>query len=227
MLYGCPRKHFVYQKDMLFTEPVVFFFSLWVAFSWAVLYLQFIAVPLVFETTYGFNLEQNGAVFSVMCVAAIIAAFVTILLNNHLQKRAPQHFVAPECRLYIVCIMTIFMPVGLFWFGWTAKPHIHWICPTLAIGCLTIGIFSVYQAVFNYLADAYHKYASSASAAQSFCRNILGGIFPLVARPMFQNLGFSRASSLLGAIGCLLSIVPWVLVFNGPKIRAKSKLARV
>lgn len=32
-----------------------------------------------------------------------------------------------------------------------------------------MGIFSVYLAVFNYLADTYHRYASSAIAAQSCC----------------------------------------------------------
>lgn len=40
----------------------------------------------------------------------------------------------------------------------------------MAIGCATIGIFSVYLAVFSYLADTYHRYASSALAAQSFCK---------------------------------------------------------
>lgn len=51
---------------MLFTEPVVFFFSLWAAFSWAVLYLQFSAIPLVFRTNHNFNVEQTGAVFTGM-----------------------------------------------------------------------------------------------------------------------------------------------------------------
>lgn len=50
--------------DMLFTEPVVFFFSIWISFSWAVLYLQFGSIPLVFETNHGFNIEQVGAVFT-------------------------------------------------------------------------------------------------------------------------------------------------------------------
>lgn len=52
--------------DMLFTEPVVFFFSVWISFSWAVLYLQFGSIPLVFETSHGFNIEQVGAVFTGM-----------------------------------------------------------------------------------------------------------------------------------------------------------------
>jgi len=49
---------------MLATEPVVAFFSLWVAFSWAVLYLTFGAIPLVYSTRHGFSVEQNGAVFA-------------------------------------------------------------------------------------------------------------------------------------------------------------------
>lgn len=54
------------EQDLLVTEPTVFFFSLWVSFSWAVLYLQFGSVPLVFATNHGFNVEHSGAVFTCM-----------------------------------------------------------------------------------------------------------------------------------------------------------------
>lgn len=43
---------------LLFTEPVVFFFSLWVAFSWAVLYMTLAAIPLIFQTNHGFSLRE-------------------------------------------------------------------------------------------------------------------------------------------------------------------------
>lgn len=49
---------------LLLTEPVVFFFSLWISFSWAVLYLFFTGVPLVFHVSHGFNIQQSAAVFS-------------------------------------------------------------------------------------------------------------------------------------------------------------------
>jgi len=63
-----------------------------------------------------------------------------------------------------------------------------------------MGIYSVYLATFNYLADVYHRYASSALAAQSCCRNVVGAVFPLISSPLFNNLGFAQASSLLGGI---------------------------
>ncbi|GIK05312.1 hypothetical protein Aspvir_009418 [Aspergillus viridinutans] len=212
------------EPDLLLTEPTVFFFSLWVSFSWAVLYLQFGSVPLVFETNHGFNVEQSGAVFTSMCVGVIIITIISIY-----QESIARRFVtlpeSAERRLYFVCIQSLLMPIGLFWFGWTSYPSIPWIVPTIAVGCATMGIFSVYLATFNYLADTYHRYASSAIAAQSCCRNLLGGVFPLVTNAMFTNLGYPGASSLLGGIGALLCIVPWVLLLFGPKIRARSKFA--
>lgn len=49
--------------DLLLTESVVFWFSLWTAFAWAVLYLTFSSIPLVFETNHDFNIQEVGAVF--------------------------------------------------------------------------------------------------------------------------------------------------------------------
>ena len=53
----------------------------------------------------------------------------------------------------------------------------------------------------------------------------LGGVFPLLTVQMYNKLTYGGASSLLGGIGALLTIVPWVLVFYGPRIRARSKFA--
>ncbi|PCG88223.1 Major facilitator superfamily domain, general substrate transporter [Penicillium occitanis (nom. inval.)] len=209
---------------LLFTEPVVFFFSLWVAFSWAVLYLQLSSIPLVMETNHKFTVAQSSDVFAAISVGAILATLLSIY-QEKIAIRFGKMSNTPEGRLYFACIESILMPVGLFWFGWTSFSSVPWIVPSIAVGCATMGIFSVYLAVFNYLADTYHRYASSAIAAQSCCRNLLGGVFPLVTNAMFNNLGFPAASSLLGGIGALLTIVPWVLVFYGPKIRARSKFA--
>jgi hypothetical protein len=214
---------------LLFTESVVFFFSLWISFSWAVLYLTFSAIPLVFTSSHGFNVQQNGAVFTAISVAAIISTCISVAQENMARKyftgKQREIFNGPEGRLYFACIQSILLPIGCFWFGWTSFPSNHWILPALGIGCATMGIFSIYLAVFNYLADTYHRYASSALAAQSFCRNILAGAFPLFTPQMFKAMTFQGAGSFLGGMGALLTVVPWVLVFYGPRIRARSKFA--
>ncbi|KIX09010.1 uncharacterized protein Z518_00088 [Rhinocladiella mackenziei CBS 650.93] len=211
---------------MLVTEPVVFWFSLWVSFSWAVLYLQFGSVPLVYEVNHGFSLEQTGAIFTAVCVGAIISTVLSIYQEKWAVKHYPVKINgSPEGRLLFTCVESALMPIGLFWFGWTCYSSIHWIVPTIAIAVATMGIFSIYLASFNYTADVYHIYASSALAASGLCRNLLGGSFPLVTVQMFRGLGFQAASCLLGGIGAALTLVPWVLALYGPKIRARSKIA--
>ena len=128
---------------LLLTEPVVFFFSLWVAFSWAVLYLGFSAVPLVFSTNHHFNIEQSGAVFGATCIASILFTFICIF-QEKLARKYGRVSSSPEWRLYFSCFESALMPIGLFWFGWTSSPDIPWIVPTLAVGCATMGIFCIY-----------------------------------------------------------------------------------
>ena len=211
---------------LLFTEPVVFFFSLWISFAWAVLYLTFGAIPLVFQNNHGFNLEQSCAVFASLSIAAIISTVIAIYGEKVVKRKRPQLTSSPEGRLWIACPQAALLPIGLFWFAWSTFSSVHWIVPALGLGCATMGIFSIYLAVFNYLADTYHRYASSALAAQSFCRNMIGGVFPLVVNQMFTAMTYQGAGSLLGGIGAALTLVPFVLAIWGPKIRARSKIAR-
>ncbi|OLN96950.1 putative drug/proton antiporter YHK8-like protein 2 [Colletotrichum chlorophyti] len=229
---------------LLFTEPVVFFFSLWCAFAWAVLYCTFGSIPLAFARRRSFDVEQSGYFFVAMIVGSVVATFVGVFQDELLRlpqwradcpheetsrfwafmrRRFPAE--APESRLYFTCVTATLLPVGLFIFGFTASDEYHWIAPAFGIGLATWGIYSVYLATFNYFADIYHKYASSALAAQSCCRNILGGIFPLVTGALFRNLGEERAGALLGGIATGLTIIPWALVFFGERIRSKSKFA--
>jgi MFS family permease len=212
---------------MLFTESVVFWFSLWVSFSWAILYLQFGAIPLVFRASHNFDLQQTGLVFVAVMVGGIASTILSIYQERLALRYFPEKVSAtPEGRLFFACAESVLMPVGLFWFGWTSYADIHWIVPATAVAVATMGIFSIYLATFNYLADIYHKYASSAIAAQSMCRNLLGGAFPLVTVQMYNMLGFPGASSLLGGLAVVLTAVPWVLMLFGPKIRARSPFAR-
>jgi MFS family permease len=252
---------------LLVTEPVVFFFSLWISFAWAVLYLTFGAITLVFQTSRGWNIQQCGFVFGSMCVGALLATILSIVQEpyaarwgntlNRVLRRPKAKIVSPEdvdgihkapydpeIRLYFTCIQAAMLPIGLFIFGWTQQASIHWIVPCIGVAVATAGIYAVYLATFNYFADVYHRYASSALAAQSCCRNFAGAVLPLVVSPMFNNLGFAEACSLLGGIvsssssilnewtclltthqGALLTLVPWALVIWGPNIRARSKFA--
>lgn len=121
---------------MLITEPVVFFFSLWISFAWAVLYLTFSAIPLIFQTTYGFNLQQIGAVFAAISVASVLFTIITIYQEKLGRKYLPEGqrriLDTPEGRLYFACVESVLLPIGCIWFGVSgAYSSVHWIVPVL------------------------------------------------------------------------------------------------
>lgn len=225
---------------MLFTEPVVFCFSLWAAFSWGILYLSFAVVPFL----YGSDLDLSSRVYIAMMAASAFATVAGIALDQlmkHPQWKPTGHHSnskfwafmrkhfpvdSPEARLYFPCMTAMLLPAGLY-AAFMVPEKWSQYAQAIGIGFAFWGIYSVYLATFNYLADTYSIYASSALAAQSLCRNLLGGIFPVIATPMFKNLGLKGAGGILAGIATVLTAIPWVLLFFGPKIRAKSKFAIV
>ncbi|KXJ85781.1 major facilitator superfamily domain-containing protein [Microdochium bolleyi] len=161
----------------------------------------------------------------------------------------------PESRIYFACLGTLLLPAGLFMFGWTTtttitttiplsmataaevSPDFHPVVPSAAIALSVAGIFVIYLAVFNYLADAYGRFASSAQAAQSLCRNVLAGVLPLVADAMFDRLdsdggsggggGYVHGESLLGGIAVLLCFVPYRNAGELTEVDTELKMVRV
>lgn len=216
---------------MLLTEPVVIFFTLWVSFAWGILFLGFSAISYCYQSSYGFGTMSTGLVQLAISVGAVIATIVNPV-QDHLYLRSASRNKErpgkpiPEARLYFSVPGSVLFAAGLFWFGWACRSSVHWIVPTIGIACIGIGIYSIYLGVVNYLTDAYEKYAASALSAASLGRNSFGAFLPLASQPLFTNLGFGWAGSLLGFIGLALSIVPVVLLFKGESIRASSPFMR-
>ena len=54
---------------------------------------------------------------------------------------------------------------------------------------------------------------------------MFGGVLPIFNDMMFRRMSYPGAASFLAGVGFLLTLVPWVLVFYGPRIRRRSKFA--
>jgi len=143
------------------------------------------AVLLVFTTIHGLSIQQKGAVFAgnegavhiglirlVTTHSYVCGCSLPTILSIHQEKITRLYgrlSATPEGRRYFSCIQSALLPIGLYWFGWASFSSVHWIVAILAGGSATMGTFSVYLDVSNYLASTYHRHASSALAAQSFC----------------------------------------------------------
>ena len=216
---------------MLLTEPVVAFFTLWIAFAWGILFLFFSSVVQTFSSNYGMNTLQTGTVQLAISVGALIGLAINplqdrIFLRTDRKNKEKPGRPIPEARLYTSIPGSLLFAAGLFWYGWASLPDVHWIVPTCGVACAGLGIYSIYMAVVNYLTDAYEKYAASALSVASLGRNSFAAFLPLAAPQLFSNLGYGWAGSLLGFIGVALSLVPVVLVLKGPTIRRRSPFMR-
>ncbi|KAL8940993.1 MAG: hypothetical protein Q9216_002512 [Gyalolechia sp. 2 TL-2023] len=211
-----------------FQEPMVFLLNLYIALVYGLLYIWFESFPIVFNGIYKFNLGQEGLAFVGILVGAIV---VIPPFFYYLHRYVEPQFndrgeLKPETRLPPAMVGGFFIPICLFWFGWSARPSIHWIMPIIGSSYFAIGTFLLFQAVLNYLSDAYPDYAASVLAGNDFMRSSFGAGFPLFATAMYKNEGVGWASSILGFLAIVFIPIPFVLYMYGERLRKVSRHAR-
>jgi hypothetical protein len=131
----------------------------------------------------------------------------------------------PEYRLPTLFITSWFIPIGLFWYGWSAQAKLHWIMPVLGTVWFGLGVVSSFVAIQNYLVDGF-KYAASALAASTVLRSVFGYSpnqfsahrirfsFPLFGQQMYDKLGYGWGNSLLGFLALALGIPFPILIYR-------------
>ncbi|PPQ69601.1 hypothetical protein CVT26_001589 [Gymnopilus dilepis] len=209
---------------LMFTEMVVFSFSIWIGFAWGVLFCLIESIAGVFRDLHHFSIGFIGLTFLTMVIASILGFCTNMIQERLYQKNFPAR--GPEARLYFACFAAVLLPVGMFIYAWSSFDRIPWIALCIGITLFIWAVFIIYLAVFTYLADCYGPFASSALAGQSLARNISAMAFPLFTTQMYQNLDYKWANTLFGCLSALMIPIPFVLFFYGPTIRSKSKFSR-
>lgn len=171
---------------MLFTEPIVGLACLYVSTAFATLYTFFAAVPYIFQTVYGFSLEQAGLVFLAVVAGCLLGTLTIVLCDVLLYRpqipRHPPHAIPPEHRLYPAMIGSLGLPAGLFWLAWTARPDVSWASPVVALVPFAWGNLCLFVSMLQFTVDTYTgTVIASATSANSLSRYGLGGAFPLFA----------------------------------------------
>lgn len=213
--------------QLMLLDPSIAFTAVYTAIIYGIFYSFFEAFPLVYNEMYHFNLGQLGLTFLSVTVGVILSiTWYWWYIYYRVEPSIRAHGLgAPERRLIPALIVTFFVPVGLFIFGWTSNPSIHWIVSCIGIVITTIGIFLIIQCIFLYLPLSYPQYAASLFAGNDFTRSALAAGAIHFSYPMFHNLGVDRGVSLLAGLTVGCSIGVYVLFFFGEKLRAKSRFA--
>lgn len=146
-----------------------------------ILYLFFGAFVLVFQHNHHFNDWQSGLTFLGLGGGIILGILSGPLWRRNYQclLHQAQGNAEPEFRLLPALLGSLLIPIGLFSFGWTVYPSIHWVVPIICSGFFGAGVFLTFTGIFTFLTDAYPSYAASALAANQFMRCMFAATFPL------------------------------------------------
>ncbi|KAF2120230.1 multidrug transporter [Lophiotrema nucula] len=226
------KETLIRPAKMLVTEPVVLSFGMWSAFCIGTAFMFTQSIMQVYHGLYNWTFFGTGTVQSAVVVGECFGLLLSIYQDELYFRSAPKNKECPgkpipEARLYLsIPGSFIGLTGGLFFYAWTSDASLHWLIPTIGLGFVGFGMFTVTTAVTGYILDSYAKYAASAIAGVVFLENSFAAFLPLATQDMYRTMGFKWASSLLGFLALLLSFIPLVLQSYGGRIRAKSRFIR-
>ena len=231
---------------LLVTDPTIFSFTLWSAFSFGLIFMSTESAAIVFQKTFDFEGYQTGLVQAAIGIGEILGFIVCYFSSRHYLKsantRSTKTSIAqtkidtelsedagetiPEYALHYSIPATILgLSGGLFVYAWTSYqiPALPWIAPAIGLAMQGCAIQIIITAASIYITDSYELYAASAIAAIAFGENMFAAFLPLASLPMYTSLGFRWASTLLGCLALFLAAAPIVLSWKGKSIRSRSK----
>ncbi|EGX88490.1 Major facilitator superfamily transporter [Cordyceps militaris CM01] len=212
---------------MLFTEPIVACCCAYLGLVYAVFYMSFQAYPIIYQQLYHLSPGETGLTYLSVGVGAAVA--LPIFWNwdavlARAQARGALWVRREEYRrLPLACIGGPLFVISLFWMGWSARPGVSFVVPLLAGIPFGVGMVLIFFAILNYLVDAYEIFAASANAASSTSRSVLAVVLPFATTHMFDRLGIAGACSLLGGLLAVMCVIPFIFIWKGEAIRARSK----
>ncbi|KAK3936524.1 fluconazole resistance protein 1 [Diplogelasinospora grovesii] len=212
----------VRPAKMLVLSPLVLSLSLYIAFTYGVLYLLFTTIPTVFQETYGWSVGVTGLVYICLGLGNLAGwAAVTATSDRSVVARTKANggVFEPEFRLPISIYFGFALPVTFFWYGWTTYYKTHWIAPVLSLFPFSFGIMGLFLPITTYLVDCYPMYAASAIAANMVLRSLVGMLLPLAGPSMYQTLGLGWGNSLLGFLCVVMIPVPMLIYKFGARLR--------
>ncbi|KAJ7489949.1 MFS general substrate transporter [Mycena galericulata] len=187
----------------LVTEPIVLCIALYIS--------------IVYGTLH-FTSAQGGLAFCGLGVGIIVGLASTPIQNRvywKAMKKSETGRAAPEARLHQAMVGGVLIPVGLFWFAFSASPSVHWLVPIIGSAFFGTGIAQILQSLTSYLMDAYELYFASAVASTIVLRSVCAALLPQAVPTMFKHLGDRTAMSVFGVLG----------LRYGRWIRSKSSVA--
>ncbi|XRM42658.1 hypothetical protein ABZX51_005867 [Aspergillus tubingensis] len=234
--------------QMTYTEPIILVFSFYLVLLYIVLFTFLNGFPFIFTNTYGISTSLTYVIFVSMLAGDAVALVLIPILYRWTKQAAAKaaaegKALQAEVSLYWAMVGgSIFMPISLFWMGWTCYVSRHWLVlrnpnitdrrtqPGVSIWSPIISTFvfgyslvTIFTATYLYICFVYTTYAGSALAFVSFSRYVISGALLPASVPMYQHMTPHWVLTMVGILATIMAPVPFLLYRYGHRIRAMSK----
>jgi MFS family permease len=214
---------------MITTQPIVQVIALYMAYLFGVTYLIFATFPVIWSEVYGESLGIGGLNYISIAIGSFLGIIVNFKYIDRIYRQLKEKnggVGRPEFRMPSMFVGSFFVTVGLSWYGWSVKGHVHWIMPNIGVVIFSAGTMGCLQAMQTYTVDSYTRFAASAMAAVAIMRSLAGFGFPLFAPYLYKSLGYGWGTSVLAFISIGIGFpAPFIFWRFGPKLRSISKFA--
>jgi hypothetical protein len=199
------------------------------AYLYGLMYLVLSTFPTLWANVYHESIGIGGLNYLALGIGLFLGTQLRAPTQDRIYRtlKKRNHGIGkPEFRVPLMIPGALLVPVGLFWYGWSAQAEIHWIMPDIGVAIFGAGVITGFQCIQTYIVDSYAKYAASAIGAATLLRSLAGFGFPLFAPYMYQKLQYGWGNSLLAFLAIALSWpAPFLLWKYGELLRKKSTFA--
>lgn len=214
---------------LLGTQPIVQVLAIYMAYLYGLMYLVLSTFPALWTIRYDQSVGMGGLNYISLGLGFFLGTQICAPINDRIYrklKKRNNNTGKPEFRVPLMVPGSFLVPIGLFWYGWSAQAHTHWILPNIGACIFAAGTIIGFQCIQTYLVDSYSRFAASAVGSATVLRSLAGFGFPLFAPYMYKALDYGWGNSLLGFIAIGLGLpAPFLLWKFGEKLRLKSQFA--
>src|SRR5436190_11615417 len=164
------------------THPVTQYLSIYQVYLYGNIYILYAYFPTLLTERYHERVYIASLNFLSIGIGTAFAAEVTTHINDWIYRfltRRNGGKSCPEFRVPIMVPATVLLTIGLFWYGWSAQVHLHWIMPNFGVIIFTAAAYVCTLSNNTYIVDTYGQYSASALAAVSMLRCLTGFGFPI------------------------------------------------
>jgi MFS family permease len=185
-------------------RPIIWIISLISALSFSAYTLVLSSYAALWITHY----EQSELVSSLHYISIALGSTIAGQIGSRFMDR--MYFILcarnnsegiPEYRIPYLLSGILLMPVGLFWYGWSAERKLHWLMVDVGTLVFTLGSFVASQAIMAYQLSEFREFSASANGASRGIPYVLAFVFPIFAPDLYDALGYGWGNTVLGFVG--------------------------